>query len=77
MNERDHCIANTHSWEAGMMHVHVEDVATVAAMRKVECGRCEDVYPSARPCPEAGATLLESYGFLVAEDGSWTWEELL
>ncbi len=35
-----------HSWVAGMMHVHDEDLETVAAMRQVECEKCEAVYGS-------------------------------
>ena len=30
-----------HSWVAGVMVVHDEDLATVAASRTVECERCE------------------------------------
>lgn len=33
-----------HSWVAGMMNVHSEDVESVAAVRPVECERCEYVY---------------------------------
>lgn len=38
-----------HSWEAGMLHVHPEDVASTAAARArfgeaVECSQCEHVY---------------------------------
>jgi hypothetical protein len=31
----------THSWVAGMMYVHAEDLAGVAAVRTAECERCE------------------------------------
>jgi hypothetical protein len=30
-----------HSWVAGMMYVHDEDLATVAAVRTVECEHCD------------------------------------
>jgi hypothetical protein len=30
-----------HVWVAGMMYVHDEDVESVAAVRPVECERCE------------------------------------
>jgi hypothetical protein len=38
-----------HSWEAGMMHVHDEDVESTARARRafgetVECGQCDHVY---------------------------------
>lgn len=33
----------THSWVAGIMVVHPEDLATVAGMRHVECQWCERV----------------------------------
>jgi hypothetical protein len=33
-----------HSWVAGMMNVHDEDLDTVAKVRKVECEKCEAVY---------------------------------
>lgn len=33
-----------HSWVAGMMYVHDEDLDAVARMRTVECERCEVVY---------------------------------
>ena len=33
-----------HRWVAGMMYVHDEDVESVAAVRPVECERCEYVY---------------------------------
>jgi hypothetical protein len=45
----------THSWVAGMMCVHEEDLATVAAMRAAsgsslpECERCELVYDPQNP----------------------------
>lgn len=32
-----------HTWVAGMMYVADEDLATVAANRKVECEDCEHV----------------------------------
>lgn len=35
-----------HSWVAGMMRVHEEDLAFVAAQRQVECERCGYVYQS-------------------------------
>lgn len=33
-----------HTWVAGIMRVHDEDVESVAAVRPVECERCEYVY---------------------------------
>ncbi len=33
-----------HTWIAGMMHVHSEDVESVAAIRPVECERCDRPY---------------------------------
>lgn len=33
-----------HAWVAGMMDVHDEDVHEVAAIRRVECERCEHIY---------------------------------
>lgn len=30
-----------HDWVAGMMGVHDEDLVSIAAMRSVECQRCE------------------------------------
>lgn len=36
-----------HSWVAGMMHVHDEDLDAVAAVRQVECEYCEAIYPRA------------------------------
>jgi hypothetical protein len=36
----------THTWVAGMMYVHAEDVEDVAAARPVECERCERTYAS-------------------------------
>ena len=33
-----------HSWVAGMMYVHDEDLDDVAAVRKVECEKCDKVY---------------------------------
>jgi hypothetical protein len=33
-----------HEWTAGMMIVHDEDVAAVAALRPVECSKCELAY---------------------------------
>ena len=35
-----------HSWVAGIMRVHDEDLDTVASMRRVECEHCEAVYVS-------------------------------
>jgi hypothetical protein len=32
---------NRHHWTAGMMYVADEDLATVAAVRTVECERCD------------------------------------
>lgn len=64
MSEEEYAILNTHSWEAGMVYVHPEDlVAGYYSSRRVECGHCEDVYPSIRPCPNAGAATLELWGF--------------
>lgn len=40
---QDHARCN-HSWEAGMMSVHAEDVMAVAAVRRVECGKCGRSY---------------------------------
>jgi len=34
-----------HSWVAGMMVVAEEDLDTVAAIRPVECEKCEATYP--------------------------------
>lgn len=34
-------VACRHVWVAGMMYVHDEDVEAVAAIRPVECERCE------------------------------------
>lgn len=36
--------ACAHSWVAGMVYVHDEDLDMVARMRRVECERCETVY---------------------------------
>jgi hypothetical protein len=33
-----------HVWVAGMMHVHTEDLATVAAIRAVTCESCDLAY---------------------------------
>jgi hypothetical protein len=33
-----------HSWVAGMMYVDDEDLDYIAANRKVECEKCEEVY---------------------------------
>lgn len=33
----------SHAWVAGFMYVHAEDLATVAAVRSVECEKCERV----------------------------------
>ena len=39
------CDEYGHTWVAGMLYVHSEDVAEVhAAGRRVECERCETVY---------------------------------
>jgi hypothetical protein len=40
-----------HSWVAGMMHVHDEDVESVAATRAVTCDKCDCRYVdrNARP----------------------------
>lgn len=38
---QDKCL---HSWVAGMMHVHDEDLETVARMRPVTCEKCDDTY---------------------------------
>lgn len=37
---------NKHSWVAGMMYVHEEDVASIARNRHVECEKCEISYES-------------------------------
>ena len=64
MTDDEYAILNTHSWEAGMLHVHPEDL-NAGAYRgvKVECSRCEDVHPSKRACPHASAVTLELWGF--------------
>jgi len=67
--ETQYAMVNTHSWEAGCMVAHPEDLwAGEYRARKVECGRCEDVYPPDRPCPEAGAVTLELWGFAPTTD---------
>lgn len=38
------CARGDHTWVAGMMYVHAEDVASVAVIRDVACERCEKVY---------------------------------
>ncbi len=38
-----------HAWVAGMMNVHDEDVAAVAAARPVECERCGQTYGQDHP----------------------------
>ncbi len=38
------CKPGHHSWVAGMMVVHPEDVASVAAVREVVCETCDKVY---------------------------------
>src|SRR5687768_17607814 len=63
MKDKEYAIMNTHSWESGMMHVHPEDVEHIAKTRVVECGNCEDVHPSTRPCPWASNDTLELWGF--------------
>jgi len=63
MTEDQYAIMNTHSWESGMMYVHPEDVEHIAKTRVVECGKCEDVHPSQRPCPHAHKVTLELWGF--------------
>lgn len=46
MTDNDNCPESEygHSWVADMMHVHDEDVVSVAAAREVECQYCEYVY---------------------------------
>ena len=38
-----------HSWVAGMMHVHTEDLIAVAKLRTVECEKCELTVGPATP----------------------------
>jgi len=39
-------LGHNHSWVAGMMHVHDEDLETVSKMRPVTCEVCDLVYGS-------------------------------
>lgn len=72
--EQEYAIAYTHVWTAGMSYVHQEDVAGIHATgRRMECERCEDFYPSQRPCPYAHDVTLELAGFVKSADGAWTW----
>ncbi len=44
------------SWEAGMMHVHDEDVEAIAATREVECGKCGRSYEEHDATPPLNIT---------------------
>lgn len=62
--ETQYAMTHTHSWEAGCMVANPEDLeAGYYKGRRVECGRCEDVYPPSRPCPDASPVTLEVWGF--------------
>jgi hypothetical protein len=47
-----------HSWVAGMMYVHDEDLVTIAAMRPVECERCETVIG-----PDTADDVVSAYAY--------------
>lgn len=76
--ERKWEIIESHTWEAGMMHVHSEDLISTAESRGpggVECSRCGVSWPVDRTCQEmtagcgtCGSDRDECSGWCLYED---------